>query len=149
MISWILLCSFVVASESSDEKKPSQKRNLPESSFRDRENCGDYFLVDPFFRLPAFTIPVIKDQDLFATLFFRLEGKADSKSTIAHIRSLMPRIFDKIFIDIYTYAGIFWLRENDLDPKEISMVAKNSIKEIFGKNKVKEIFVRDLILTYY
>lgn len=60
---------------------------------------------------------------------------------------IMPRMIDRIFVDLYNSLSVLWFLEEPLDPIMLSRRVTKNIEDVLGKNTIKRVFVRNFYLS--
>jgi flagellar basal body-associated protein FliL len=105
-----------------------------------------YFLEPPFFRLPTFRIPIIRQGKLFAYFHLKIEMEANSHQSFDLAKFLLPRLVDRIFSDLYVAMSNLWSVTVDPTSEAIKERIYRVCEGVLGKGKIKSIYIPQIII---
>jgi flagellar basal body-associated protein FliL len=105
-----------------------------------------YFLEPPFFRLPTFRIPIIRQGRLFAYFHLKVEMEANSHQSFNLAKFLLPRLVDKVFTDLYVAMSNLWSVGADPTSEAIKERIYKVCDQILGKGSIKGIYIPQIII---
>ncbi|MCX7337908.1 MAG: hypothetical protein NTX76_01315 [Alphaproteobacteria bacterium] len=109
---------------------------------------GEYFLSPPFFRLPPLIVPIVKQGEVVAYYFVRMEMEASSLAVFSEAKVSLVKLIDGVFADLYAALGTLWQGAGDPDQSVIKERVQRVADQVMGKGKIKSVYIRDAVVNW-